>query len=325
MTQSPALPPLWGFVVSSYGRHYSVQLPDGSISTAYPKGKQLGVCVGDWVQLSQHASDQYRIDACLPRRNVLYRSDQMRSKQFAANIDQLFFVLATEPQFSATLLNRALIGAQAAGIGVYVLLNKVDLRQHYDSVRDRLQSYVNGGLQIIETSIHDPAGLRAQLLPLLRARCTLLLGQSGMGKSSLLNMLVPRAQAHTQTHSQALGTGKHTTTRSTVYALPHDIEPGRGGVAPLNHAQLAEWFEQHYPAGAIIDSPGFQHFGLHHLRQDDLWRYFPEVAQWAQQCRFHNCQHHKEPACAVQMALSQGDIDPERFAFYQTLKAECGA
>jgi ribosome biogenesis GTPase len=139
--------------------------------------------------------------------------------------------------------------------------------------------------------------MRAVLLPLLNDRCTLLLGQSGMGKSTILNALVPDARAHTQEHSQALGAGKHTTTSTRLYHLPND-------------------------AGDIIDSPGFQAFGLYHLSAAEIERGFPEFSDAIQHCRFYNCTHRHEPGCGVLTAIQLGTVTSERHELYKRILAE---
>lgn len=289
-----------GRVITAYGRHFTVQLEDGSIRHSYTKGKKTGVCVGDYVRLALQGQEEARIEEILPRENLLYRSDEMRSKQFAANVDQLLIVIAVQPTFSDDLLSRALVGAWSAHITPLILLNKVDLKEDYPAAKARLEDYINLGVPIIETSTLYPEQLRQQLLPILENKTSLLLGQSAMGKSSILNVLVPDAQAHTQEHSTALGTGKHTTTTTSLYALP-DIH------------------------GAIIDSPGFQSFGLRHLTIAEVVEGFPEFHDYLPYCKFYNCTHLHEPGCGVLQALHEGKISTKRHAMYERILTECTA
>jgi ribosome biogenesis GTPase len=221
----------------------------------------------------------------------------MRTKQFAANVDQLLIVVAPEPSFSDDLLGRALVAAQSADIAPVVILNKIDLPSGVDQARGRLAKLARTGVKIIELSALAPQAMREVLLPLLHGRCSLLLGQSGMGKSTLLNALVPEARAHTQEHSQALGAGKHTTTSTRLYHLPDS-------------------------AGDIIDSPGFQAFGLYHLTSTDIEHGFPEFREGVQHCRFYNCTHRHEPGCGVLAALERGEIATERHDLYKRILAE---
>lgn len=288
---------LQGRIIAAHGRHYTVELPDGSVRKCFPRGKKAGAAVGDYVVINPQGSDEGSIDRILERRNLLYRSDDMRTKQFAANVDQLLIVVAPEPAFSDDLTGRALVAAWSAGIDPIVILNKIDLEGSIGRARQRLATLSQLGIHIVELSAHSAEPMRAALLPLLRNRCTLLLGQSGMGKSTILNTLVPDARAHTQAHSQALGAGKHTTTSTRLYHLPDQ-------------------------SGDIIDSPGFQAFGLYHLTATDIERGFPEFKEAIQHCRYYNCTHRHEPGCGVLAAIEQGNITTERHDLYKRILAE---
>ncbi len=294
-TQSTTLATQTGQVISGHGRHYFVELKSGDIIKCFPRGKRGGICVGDWVDISTQG-ERAAIEGLHERRNLLYRSDELRSKQFAANIDQLFIVLASEPMFSEDLTGRALVAAGTAHITPYILLNKADLASTH-LAKARLQPLIKLGVPVIEVHALDSAQVHQVLDPLLRDKTSLLLGQSGMGKSTILNALVPEAQAHTQAHSEALGTGRHTTTSTKLYHLPNST-------------------------GKIIDSPGFQAFGIAHLSPDDLVRGFSEFHEAIQDCRFYNCTHRHEPNCGVVAALEAGHIHPERYALYQRLLDE---
>lgn len=284
----------FGRVIASHGRHYMVELEDGSLRQCYPRGKKSNAAVGDRVAVLIKG-DEGSIERILPRKNLLYRSDDMRTKQFAANVDRLLIVVAPEPAFSDDLAGRALVGAWSADIEPLIVLNKVDLPSA-EQARARLEPLRQLGVPMVETVATDPEHTRQVLLPLLQGRCTLLLGQSAMGKSTILNALVPAAGAATQEHSQALGAGRHTTTATRLYHLPQ--------------------------GGDLIDSPGFQAFGLHHLEREDIMRGFPEFTKPMEDCRFYNCSHRHEPGCGVQAALERGEIAPERHALYERLLAE---
>lgn len=288
-----------GRIVTAHGRHYLVELEDGTLRQCYPRGKKTGAAVGDHVKVSLQGRDEGAIDAILPRKNLLYRSDDMRSKQFAANVDRLFIVVAVEPTFSDDLAGRALTGAWSAGITPVVILNKTDLAQGLAAARERLAPIAGLGVPLLEVSAKDPDGARATLAPYLSGHVSLLLGQSGMGKSTLLNVLVPGADAPTREHSTALDMGKHTTTSTHLYHLPM--------------------------GGDLIDSPGFQAFGLQHLSGEDIVRGFPEFAVHAENCRFYNCTHLHEPGCGVLAALRAGQIDPARHALYKRIVEENAA
>lgn len=292
--------PMQGRIVAAHGRHYSVELPDGQVRKCFPRGKKAGAAVGDWVVIEPQGEDEGVIVKQLERRNLLYRSDDMRTKLFAANVDLLIIVVAVEPAFSDDLVGRALVAARNAGIDTLVVLNKADILQGLDTARRRLDTLRKLDLPIVEVSAVNTQATKAALLPWLQGRTSLLLGQSGMGKSTLLNALVPQAQAATQAHSVALDAGKHTTTSTRLYHLPDTN-------------------------GDLIDSPGFQNFGLGHLSPGDIERGFTEFAQWAAQCRFYNCTHQHEPGCGVLAALKRGDIAPGRHELYLRLLAENAA
>jgi ribosome biogenesis GTPase len=289
--------PLAGRIIAAHGRHYTVELNNGELLSCFPRAKKTGATVGDRVHISRSGHEQGVIDAILPRRNLLYRSDELRSKQFAANVDQLLIVVATEPTFSDDLTGRALVGAWSAGIAPVIVLNKSDLVQALAATRKRLTPLAALGVPIIELSAKAAPTVAQKLAPLLRGYSSLLLGQSGMGKSTLLNALVPMALAATREHSIALNMGKHTTTSTRLYHLP------QGG-------------------GDLIDSPGFQSFGLYHLSHAEILRGFPEFKAHIEHCRFYNCSHRHEPGCGVVAALAQGRIDRLRYALYRRILEE---
>lgn len=286
---------LEGRVIAAHGRHYEVELEDGSLRQCYPRGKKAAAAaVGDYVTIAPEGLDGGSIAAVRERSNLLYRSDAMRTKQFAANVDRLLIVVAVQPTFSDDLLGRALAGAWSVGIEPLILLNKTDLAEGLDLAETRLAPYERLGVPVLRLSAHDNEATRARLAPELAGRTSLLLGQSGMGKSTLLNALAPEAGAATREHSTALDTGRHTTTSTRLYHLPA-------------------------PGGDLIDSPGFQAFGLQHLSAGDIERGFPEFAPHIPSCRFYNCTHRREPGCGVLAALEDGAIDTGRYALYLRL------
>jgi len=291
---------LEGRIIAAHGRHFTVELADGQLRKCFPRGKKAGAAVGDNVLIEAQGKDEGVITRQLERRNLLYRSDEMRTKLFAANVDLLLIVVAVEPAFSDELVGRALVAARHAGIEALILLNKADLLQGLPAARARMDYLSRLGLPIVELSALDAPSVNAVLQPWLHGRTSLLLGQSGMGKSTLLNALVPEARAATQAHSVALDAGKHTTTSTRLYHLPTI-------------------------AGDLIDSPGFQNFGLGHLSPGDIERGFPEFADPAKTCRFYNCSHQHEPGCGVLNAVARGDIPRERHELYLKLLAENAA
>lgn len=286
-----------GLVVAGYGRQWLVESDDGTRTLCHPRGKKSEAVVGDRVAW-QPTGDEGVIERIEPRRNLLFRQDEYRTKSFAANIDGILVMVAGEPMFNEWLLGRALVAAHAAGIDVKVLLNKADLPQAADA-RQRLAPLQAFGTTVIELSLKTRADeARTLLAPLLAGRTQLLLGPSGMGKSTLINLMVPDAQAQVGEISMALNAGRHTTTRTTLYWLD---------------AQRT---------GAVIDSPGFQGFGLHHIAPDQLPGLMPDIGALADGCRFYNCSHLHEPGCAVRAAADAGTVDAGRYRFYVAMREE---
>ena len=286
-----------GRVVSGHGRRLVVEGAAGARVLCHTRGKRSEAVVGDRVRW-QSSGDEGVIDAVLPRTSLLYRQDEWKTKAFAANIDQLIVVVAAEPVFSESQLARALIAANEAGIAARIVLNKRDLAS-FGAARERLEPYVAIGVELIELTLkHDSAEARRRLAPLLDARATLVLGPSGAGKSTLVNLMVPDARAQTGDISQALNTGRHTTTATQWYWL----DAAR--------------------TSALIDSPGFQEFGLRQIAAERLATLMPDIGRHTGECRFYNCTHRQEPGCGVLAALERGEIAPSRYRIYREIFAE---
>ena len=280
-----------GRVVAAHGRHVRIETPDGLRMSCHLRGKKSECVVGDMVRW-QPAGDEGVVEHIEPRRNLLFRQDDWRTKSFAANLDQILVLVAGEPMFSETQLARALIAAEAAGIDVRVLLNKVDLPQA-QVARHRLRPYSAMGVTVIETALKTrPDEARALLSPLLAGRTTLVLGPSGTGKSTLINLMVPDAAAQVGEVSQALNSGRHTTTTTTWYWLDDARDT------------------------ALIDSPGFQEFGLRQIDAQQLPLLMPDLQAHVANCRFYNCTHRQEPGCGVIAAVERGDISASRWRIY---------
>ena len=279
-----------GRVVAAHGRQYVVELPDGVLLPCFPRGKRSDVACGDRVDIQRTSDDQGVIEAIQPRTSLLYRSNVVRQKLIAANVDQIVIVVATEPGFSDEMVTRALLAAESEEIEPLIVLNKCDLSERVPAARAQLAVFAALGYRIVELSARDHA---EDLRPELFGYTSVLVGQSGMGKSTLVNALVPDAGAATREISAALNAGKHTTTHATLYHLGADSE--------------------------LIDSPGLQEFGLGHLDRQDVEHAFREFRPYLGQCRFRDCHHDREPDCALTAAVAAGRIDPRRFTVYHRI------
>lgn len=290
-----------GLVVAGYGRHYVVETPEGRRLICHPRGKKSDCVVGDrvrWQPTVSNVGDEGVIEQIEPRRNLLFRQDEWRTKSFAANLDLLLVMVAAEPVFSESQLSRSLIAAEYAGIPVCILLNKTDLPQAA-AARERLAPYRTMGYELVEVALKArTADAREALMPRLQGRSTLVLGPSGTGKSTLINLMVPEAQAQVGEISQALNSGRHTTTSTQWY-----------------------WLDAERTTG-LIDSPGFQEFGLRQIEPQQLPAYMPDLRQHAGECRFYNCTHRQEPGCGVRAAVERGEISPARYRIYGEIHEE---
>ena len=306
-----------GLVIAGHGRHVWVETPDGRRLICHPRGKKNQTVVGDHV-LWQATQDEGTIEKVLPRRNLFYRQDEIRTKLFAANIDQVLILIAAEPEFSESQLTRALIAAQAEKIQALIVLNKQDLSQLFERAWERLGPYRAMGYTVLPMALKpraptivDPSEKTTALFSnenqpsleeVLQGKTSLILGPSGAGKSTLINRLVPQAQVLTQEISTALNSGKHTTTSTTLY------------------------WQDASKKTALIDSPGFQEFGLHHIDPMHLAGLMPDIKAHAGACKFYNCSHLHEPGCGVLAALkneaSESSITAHRYKIYCDLFAE---
>ena len=296
-----------GLVVAGFGRHVLVETADGTRIICHPRGKKGAALVGDNVRWLP-TEDEGTIEKIDDRRNVFYRQDELRTKSFAANLDQILILIAAEPEFSESQLTRALIAAEAAGITPIIALNKSDLAEPFARAWAKLAPYRAMGYQTLPLAIKpkiqiDPNEAQTDaLIELLQGKKTLVLGPSGSGKSSLTNLLIPAAKVLTAEISQALNSGKHTTTSTTLYW----VDAAR--------------------STALIDSPGFQEFGLHHIEPMQLAQLMPDFKAHAQSCKFYNCTHLHEPGCGVISEIKTGagpiNIGSNRYRLYSELFAE---
>ncbi len=285
-TAAPTQP---GTVVASFGRQFTVELEDGVLIACVTRGKRTDIACGDRVAVAMTAPDQGVIESTAPRASLFYRSDIQREKLIAANVTQIVIVLASSPPFHAELLDRCLAAAEEAGIPALLALNKMDLPAAAQALQS-LERYRALGYDVLPLAAKiDIAPLRARLT----GHTSVLVGQSGMGKSTIINRLLPDAAARVGELSVALGGGRHTTTHARLYHLD--------------------------AASHIIDSPGLQEFGLVHVAPEDLAHAFIEFRQHLGQCKFNDCKHLTEPGCAITAAAERGEIDAQRVDSYRKL------
>jgi ribosome biogenesis GTPase len=282
-----------GTIVAAFGRHYEVLLDDGRIVNGIPRGKKSPYACGDRVTLGPLHDSEAQILNHAPRSSLLYRSDQWKQKLIAANATQIVLVVATEPGFSTELISRALVAAQHEQMRAVIVLNKADLTANLPAARAQLAPFARLDLPIVELSALSDA---KPLLPWLADQTSVLVGQSGMGKSTITNTLIPGAGAATREISTALDAGKHTTTHARRYPLPC--------------------------GGMLIDSPGLQEFGLAHLTRGEIEMGFVEFPAHLSHCRFRDCRHDNEPDCGLKAAVASGAIHALRLTHFITIANE---
>ena len=299
-----------GLVIKNTGSWVTVRLDDGTTLNCKMRGvfrlKGLRctnpVAVGDIVQVEDKGGDAPVVGAIEPRRNYIIRRASNLSKEFqiiAANLDQAVLVATlTNPETSTTFIDRFLATAEAYQVPAVLAFNKIDLLDT-DEWRGQLESlkvlYESIGYPVITMSAATGEGADA-LRHQLAGKMSLLSGNSGVGKSSIINLLVPEAHVKVGDVSQTHHKGMHTTTFSELLDLP-------GG-------------------GAIIDTPGVKAFGTIDFERAEVAHYFPEIFRISDNCRFNNCTHTHEPGCAVLDAVERGDIAMSRFTSYLSILDE---
>ena len=283
-----------GLVTANRRRRYTVRLDDGEGLDCVLKGRRMTLACGDRVRVARLA-DGGVIEDVLARSTLFHRSDAFNEKLIAANVTQVLGVVAPDLGVDFELVDRWTIAAEAQGARFVLAANKAD-KPEFAAFFERVQRFTKLGYEVIPLSAKRDV---APLVPLLRGERTVLVGQSGMGKSTILNALVPDANAKTAEISEALAAGRHTTSHSTLYLLGGTIDDG--------------W---------IVDSPGLKVFGLAHVASDALPEAFVEIRPLLGRCRFRDCRHDREPGCAVQQAVALGEIAPHRVELLHALVRE---
>ena len=284
--------PVSGQIVAAFGRQYLVEVTNGEILSCVLRGKKSGAVCGDQVQVKHTTIGQGVIEAISPRSTLIYRSNTIRKKLIAANITQIIIVISAVPSFDEDLVNRCLVTAENQNIKALIVLNKTDLINPTRAVLPKLSLYQKIGYTLLQLSAEKDI---TPLLPYLQGHLNVLVGQSGMGKSTLINALIPDADRATAKISSTLDSGRHTTTHAQLYHLDKNTH--------------------------IIDSPGIQEFGLHHMSNTDLAWGFIEFHPYIGRCKFSDCLHTNEPDCALERAAQENKIDPRRLGFYRKLIA----
>ncbi len=283
--------------MAAYGRRFLVESPDGEIVACVARGRQAAYACGDRVHGALTGRNEGVIEACDPRSTLFFRAAAHRRKVIAANATQVAVIVAGEPSTSDELVARILAAAHRQSMRGLIVLNKADLAGPTGAMRERLAPFARAGDPIVEVSArHDVGPLRAPLA----GQTTVLIGQSGMGKSTIVNALAPDAGAATREISRFLDSGRHTTSATRLYPLDADT--------------------------AIVDSPGVEAFGLAHLSPAEIALGFPELGALAGRCRFADCRHRVEPGCAVLAAAASGAVSPRRLELlHRILDAESAA
>jgi ribosome biogenesis GTPase / thiamine phosphate phosphatase len=283
---------LQGLVVAAHRRHYLVDLDEGGTLECVLKGRTTALACGDRVDV-ERAHREGVIVGVARRHSLFYRSDAYREKLIAANVTQVIGIVAPDVPVDEHLLNRWIVAAETQGCGFVLVVNKADLPEAVPFAA-RFAPYEALGCRVVPISArHDVA----PLVPFVAHEHSVVIGQSGMGKSTLVNALVPGARARVGHLSLALRSGRHTTTSAMLYRL----------------ATSDGW---------IVDSPGMKVFGLAHCTRDELTHAFVELRDIAERCRFRDCRHDREPGCAVNAAVAAGRVAPQRVALLRALVAE---
>lgn len=293
-----------GQVIKSTGSWYRLLLEDKEEVEARIKGKfrlqgidtTNPIAVGDFVNVEKGKDDEYVIDEIMDRTNVIVRKSIKKSKRahiLASNVDlSLLVVTLKSPETSFGFIDRYLVAAESFRIPTVIVLNKVDLFKSTEALDYVQQIYEDAGYPVLRTSTKNGVGLE-ELKGLLQNKTTIISGHSGVGKSSLLNVIDPLLDVKIGAISDQHAKGKHTTT----FAEMHPLSFG----------------------GSIIDTPGVKGFGLVDIEKEHLAHYFPELRNYLNQCKFHNCVHVNEPGCAVKQAFEEGEIHPTRMESYYKL------
>ncbi len=283
-----------GTLLTHRGSHVIVESEQGDCYACLVRQNLGYLACGDKVVWQLAENGQGVVSSFFERSSVLSRPDFYKNlKPIAANLDQLFIVIAPQPHYDSDLLNRALVNAYHSQIKTHIIFNKIDLLgSHQDLLNQTKVIYQTMGYQLFFTSTYTQQGM-VELTQQLSNHTSLLIGQSGVGKSSILQTLVPNQAIQIGQISDNQRFGRHTTSNTVLYHLPQ--------------------------GGNLIDSPGFRYFALDHLSIDKIQQGFIEFQPYLNQCQFSNCQHLSEPNCAILKAVEQGEIHFSRYQSYHRI------
>lgn len=287
--------PVRGRVVASFGRRSLVETAGGAILSCVTRGRRSGIVCGDLVRVAATAAGEGVIEDIESRVSLVYRSDDRREKAIAANATQIVVVLAVAPAPNLDFLDRCLVAAEHERIRVLLVLNKTDLAPQGGTAAQTVAAYQTLGYSAVACSRTAAAD---SLLRELHGHSNVFIGQSGVGKSTLVNRLVPGADARVGETSALRDAGRHTTTHAQLYRIDD--------------------------TSSLIDSPGMHAFGLSHVAPADLASCFLEMRPLLGHCRFSNCRHDGEPGCAIDEAARSGGIRPERLTSYRRILSSIG-
>ena len=279
-----------GKVITRYGQRQLVETKNGEIFQCLSR-QNIGFSVaGDEVLFQKTKQGEAIVTAIYPRRNELQRKDKL----IAANVDQLWLVVALEPHYEFDLIDRYLIMAENSNLPIGIVVNKIELSKNEKQLNEDFEHYINLGYEIHSLSVKSGINVDTFKEKLVN-KSHIFLGQSGVGKSSLINSLIPDLELRVNEISIKSKLGKHTTTNTTLYHIPS--------------------------GGDLIDSPGVREFQLDNLSEEQIVRGFREFKALSDKCRFRNCRHINEPDCAIKVALENGDISNNRYESYLNILA----
>ena len=277
-----------GLVITRYGQHLLVEAESGELYQCTGRRNIELSVAGDQVIFQTIGNDEGVVTALLERDNLLRRSQ----KVIAANIDQLWLVVAIEPHYQFELIDRYLVVAENAELPINIVVNKIELSQNMAQIKHDFSMYESAGYSVHYLSVEEQTNI-AELKALLNDKTHIFLGQSGVGKSSLINELIPDLNLRVNEISTKSKLGKHTTTNTTLYHIPS--------------------------GGDLIDSPGIREFQLDDLTDKEILSGFREFKPFIGQCKFRNCAHINEPNCAIKQAVESGEIHTQRYQNYLNL------